>query len=568
MTHRKLFLTLAFIISFVLKSFSQTDVIEIDTITITASKVMPYNKAFTIKVALDADEVSQVHFIKKYKYFDLSNTIGHYISKGGGTYTPPEIPANYYYVRKIGEKNYLFLTFADNYMLEPSASYFIIFTQKKLGSSVLGFFDNYYLSQTAATVADRATALTDATESLTEFEASMRRIFGTLVFGYYTVQDFTTNQPAFLTSFNANILNEYNTYSVAATAYTGAITTNSAAMAAATPNLDSLTFKQLLVDSSINKDALTYLMGKELLYNNAASDINTVAIQTRIAGILNGSVALDCIFCNGVSINSTLLNDINKRITNIESSITLLNNIKRTLFLLQPKATAASNITASINNIILWINHLQTSKTGLKGLLKMRKAIETKIIDNIYAGFRFNYASLASGNSFLNFETRNKVLLTPDFGIVTSAFTKKGKSLDYGIVPYLGFHINFMAVDKDLPFNSYKKNWKQYFSLMVGWSLVNMEQDSTYKNFLEKSSILTGLGFRLNNVIRITAGSQWLFKLGTDANNNQTRKLFGVPFVGLSFDLNVKQYLNGFVDLLSGIGKTKSPKPTSTNNSQ
>jgi len=561
-------MTLFFTFSFVIKSFSQTDVIEIDTITITASKVMPYNKAFTIKVALDADEVSQVHFIKKYKYFDLSNTIGHYITKGGGTYTPPEIPANYYYVRKIGEKNFLFLTFADNYMLEPSASYFIIFTQKKLGSSVLGFFDNYYISQTAATPVARATALTDATELLTEFEMSMRRIFGTLVFGYYPVNEFTANQPAFLASFNANLLTEYNAYSAASTSYTGVITANIATMAAAIPNLDSLTFKQLLVDSTINKDALTYLIGKEFSFNNAASDINTVAIQARIANILNGSVSLDCIFCNGVNVNSTLQSGYNKRITNIETTITLLNNIKRTLFLLQPKATATSNIVTSINNIILWINHLQTSKTGLKGLLKIRKAIETKIIDNIYAGFRFNYASMASGNSFLNFETRNKVLLTPDFGIVTSAFTKNGKSLDYGIVPYLGFHINFMAVDKDLPFNSYKKNWKQYVSLMVSWSLVDMQQDLAYENFFEKSSMLTGFGFRLNNVIRITAGSQWLFKLGTDANNNKTRKLLGVPFVGLSFDLNVKQYLNGFVDLLSGIGKTKSPNPTSINNAQ
>lgn len=544
--------------------YAQTDIIEIDSITGTASKVMPYNKTFTIRVPIDAEEVNEIHFIKKYKHFDLSRTISHYIQANGGSYAPQVIPANYYVVKKIGEKNFLFLTFADNYTLEPSASYFIIFTQKKLGSSVLGFFDNFYLSQYGPAPA-RPAALSDATESLRDFERSMRKIFGTLVFGYYTVASFTSGQPAFLASFNANLLAGYTSYTAAATAYTASLTTNSTAMAGAIPAFDSLTFKQLLIDTTINKDALTYLVAREMSFNNAASDINTVALQARIAGILNGSISLDCIFCTPVNVNSTTQADFNKRIANLDASVNLLNNLKRTLFLLQPKSGASSNITTSINNIITWITNLQTSKTDLGRLLKIRKGIEAKITDSVYGGFRFNYASLVSGNSYLNFETRNKVLLTPDFGIVTPAITKRGKTLDYGVVPYLGFHINLMAVDKDLPFNSYRKNFKQYFSVMVGWSLVNMQKDDKYENFFEKSSLLTGVGYRLNNVFRITAGTQWLFKLGKDTNGNPTKKLDNYPYLGLSFDLNVKQYLNGFVDLLSGIGKTK---PAESSNPQ
>lgn len=124
-----------------------------------------------------------------------------------------------------------------------------------------------------------------------------------------------------------------------------------------------------------------------------------------------------------------------------------------------------------------------------------------------------------------------------------------------------------MTVDKDLSFSSYKKNWKQRFSVMVGWSLVSMKNnDSKYTNFFEKSSLLTGIDFRFNNVIRITTGAQRLFKT-KDSHNNSARILQPFAFIGISFDLNIKQYFNGFTDLPSGIGKTKSPNisPNNTN---
>lgn len=94
---------------------------------------------------------------------------------------------------------------------------------------------------------------------------------------------------------------------------------------------------------------------------------------------------------------------------------------------------------------------------------------------------------------------------------------------------------------------------------MVGYSLVNINQDSSYGSFFEKSSLLLGAGYRINNVLRLTTGVQCLYKLGKDVNKNATKEMIAMPFVGLSFDLNVKQYLNGAVDLFSGISKTKAP---------
>jgi hypothetical protein len=544
---------------------AQADIIEVDSIIGGATKMMPYNKSFTIKIPIDAEDMSVVHIIKKFRYYNLDQSIAHYIKKGAGTYAPVEIPSNYYSIRKVSDKNYLFLTFADAFLLEPSASYFIIFTHKKLGRSVLDFFDNYYASRFGP-VAVRPAAASLSLQSLADFEAGMHKIFGSIQFGFYSVADYTRPASTFHPNFIAHLLPLYTNYSLAEAAYNAMNVANAAAMSAAVPDLTVLSNKELLVDATMNKEVLAFLLGKEFSNNNMASDLNTLAMQARFTDLLQGNIALDCIFCNPIDPTSTLQNDISKRISNIDTSLKMMNNLKRVLYLLLPRNAAPFNIPLCITNIINSEAYLLSSKSGLKSLLKSRKEIEAAIVDNVYDGFRFNYASMASGNCYMNFETRNKVLLTPDFGIVTPAITKPGKDLDYGIVPYLGFHINLMAVDRDLVYTSYKKNWKQYFSIMVGWSLVNLHKDEKYDNFFEKSSLLTGVGFRLSNVIRITAGSQWLFKLGKDDNNDHTRKLKAIPYIGLSFDLNIKQYINGFTDLLSGIGKTKAPPTTITVN--
>lgn len=76
--------------------------------------------------------MDSIYFIEKYKFFDLKESIDHWVDKSKkGSYIPPRLPVNYYYVRKIGEKNFLFVTFANNYLLKPSTGYFIVVGLKK-----------------------------------------------------------------------------------------------------------------------------------------------------------------------------------------------------------------------------------------------------------------------------------------------------------------------------------------------------------------------------------------------------------------------------------------------------
>jgi hypothetical protein len=549
--------------------FSQIEVIEIDTVSGAAVKALPYNKPVTIKTRIQTDKMLYVFRVEKFKHEDLAGTIGHYISKSSnGSYTLPEIPKKYYYTKKIGDFNFLFVTFADKYLLKPSTSYYLILIEAKADPLAFAFFDSIYSHVSTG----RAGSLAAARASLVKLENKLSDFFGgNLNLGWYDTTSFDNYRAAFLTSFNTTMLASYNEFAQAINNFATYVGAQTGVINGSFPVLDSLAYTQLLLDSTINKEAVQYLLGKELQLNDVASDLNTISAQTKTSMLLSGKLGLNAIFADTIK-EATYA----KRVGNIDSSIRLLNNLKRSVYLLKSKYRSANFTNTAANRIQYFINALQSSRDSLKKISTKREAIEGKIATEKFStsgngSADFSYYSVISGDSYLNFETRNKVLLTPDFGAVTSSFSSTGKKLDYGLIPYLGFHINFMAVDKDITFKSYKKNWKQRFSFMVGWSLNNMNKDSTYSAFFEKASFLTGFGYRLNNVIRISAGTQWLFKLGKDEKDNPTKKVVAPMFVGVSFDLNIKQYLNGFADILSGIGKTKAIKPapaTETTSSQ
>lgn len=559
-THRKLLLIISlFFLAITVQA--QTDIIEIDTLNGTSLKGLPYNKSFTLKIAIDADDVDSIYFIDKYKFNDLKGSISHWIDKSKtNSFSPKQLPINYYNVRKVGEKNFLFINFANDYLLKPSTGYFIVIGLKKTSTAVNTFFDTYYKYGTEADPGKKDTLLRTAKESIREFNREVEKVLGKdLEFRYYADTSFVTDR-AFDSTFKAVMFKPIKSYFDSFNKDTAAWKDSAAKLEKLAFNLDSITYKQLFRDTLVNKEALSFLTGRDMFLNNYNSDLNNTTVNKLFFDLLSGAFSLHAIFADRVNIGSLTAKDYAKRTANIDSSVSILNSLRRSLFLVRP-LSPTSNISAAIADVDKLMSELLSAKRKILAQLKKRREIEALILKTEFSGRYFTLSAIASGNSYLNFETRNKVLLTPDFGLVTSAITKKGKDLEYGLIPYVGFHINFMAVDKDLSFRSYKKDWKQYLSFMVGWSLVNMNQsDSVYKNFFDKSSLLTGFGYRLGNVARVSAGTQWLFKTGTNSNNQPFRKLNIFPYVGISIDLNVKQYLNGFVDLLQGIGKTKAPE--------
>lgn len=165
--------------------------------------------------------------------------------------------------------------------------------------------------------------------------------------------------------------------------------------------------------------------------------------------------------------------------------------------------------------------------------------------NNEYINEAFKVIKYSSTTDVFDFEKRSKFQITPDFGWIWY-----GLQEDFnGFSPYLGFHINFRYINKNIPFSRLpNKTCLHYLSFMTAWSLASISEKGKRENFFDKSTLLTGIGLRLNNALRVTTGVNWFYKL--DPNPTiETKSIAVTPYIGLSIDLDVKQFLNGFTDL-------------------
>jgi hypothetical protein len=535
----------------------------VDSISMAFKKPLPFNVPVTLVIPIQAKEVTSIDLVPKYKYHDLSETIGHYIKVHKGSYIVPTIPKQYYTVKGSNGRDTLIIRFRDQYLLSPSTAYFLIITQKKLSAPARHFFDAYNDYKLSGDRSD----LANAEKKLNAFNSLMLQTFGSdnLTYGWYSPDDFRKHPEFFDADFRSHIAPAYRSLQTHKSNFEAFAAYRATEIKNNYPELDSLLSLLIHADSTVNNNAVGYMQGANLTTADLVAELYLLRRNGDIAPVLYGLSGIGCTTCA-----KTATDNYPARLANIKSSITNLNLLARRLVLLSARYPRDRTIDNGSRNIANWTNILQNCSDSIAGMNKLCKAIDDKILETEFltlaatdttpAQFaNFQYSSVASGNSYLDFATRNQLLLAPDFGLVTSSITAAGKNIDYAIVPYLGFHINFMPVDKDIAFKSYRKNWKQFFSIMVGWSLVNVARDSsTYSNFFAKSSLLTGVGYRLSNAVRITAGTQWMFKGAKTADSPTKRKPLALPFVGLSFDLNIKQYVNGLVDILSGISTTKA----------
>ena len=237
----------------------------------------------------------------------------------------------------------------------------------------------------------------------------------------------------------------------------------------------------------------------------------------------------------------SVTNDL--RIKNLKSSIKLIAGYEETLKLLIIKgSTDAQTLLTSVSSMK---TELSTTKTNLDDLVSSRKKIFKKEVET---GMIESKSAISATTTIFDYDTRAKMQITPDFGYIYSGFNGDFNHFS----PYLGFHVNFRFMDKNLPFWGLPNKTPFHFvSFMTGWSLVSIAEDGKRADLFKdnKGTLLTGLGFRITNSLRITGGVNWFYKIDPNPLIN-TKSLAVMPFCGLSLDLDLKKYLNGFMDLI------------------
>jgi hypothetical protein len=279
--------------------------------------------------------------------------------------------------------------------------------------------------------------------------------------------------------------------------------------------------------------------------------------------ILQGVETIDC---NGCKVTENYLHE--NRLANIKASLGLVEEL---YFLAEAIHTSNTNLDGAVNSLKAFREELQNLVTQFEPVVQERKSI-----NDVLFNIGLSNLNQLGGNTYVSsFETRSKLSIAPDFGIVTTL--GKDGSNPYPFVPYLGFHINLRPINRDITFWSYHHKPLHHWSILFGWSLVSIDNgpkqlagaDSVASFFSKgKGTLLTGVGFRLGNVVRITGGGMWYFKYQPSAVNTNfydQRRLKYWPFIGVSLDLSIKDLLNGISDVLTGAPRTfRPPNPPAT----
>lgn len=203
------------------------------------------------------------------------------------------------------------------------------------------------------------------------------------------------------------------------------------------------------------------------------------------------------------------------------------------------------------------ITVLLTSLETLRGgLLSQIDALDklTKEQEQLRADFTQHFdlrkvQSIGMGSTTeLNLLTETSFRIVPDFGFV--ALFKGNNLYDFqDFTPYLGFHVGFRPMDKNLPLRMiHYKSWRHRISFMSGLTLKPLKIDNQRDDFFGSNSLITGFGFRLNNYFRLTSGVVWFKGIDPNRLTNNKPVRFS-PFVGLSLDLDLQTLFGGIKKL-------------------
>lgn len=280
--------------------------------------------------------------------------------------------------------------------------------------------------------------------------------------------------------------------------------------------------------------------------NNLLQTIGNLVKRTQFDKIAQGLLAIN--YNEPVSLSSPGETQI--RIAQIGSSLLLLEQLQQYAnYLISNGATSSTGTFSQL------VNDLDQCMIILnEGLIKLKNISATK--SEFLATLSRENVNVNSSNSnngttdVFDFKTRSKFRIVPDFGLI-AAFTNTPVDFRSGttFAPYLGFHINFRPINKDIPFRLVRyKTVAHRLSFMAGLTLTSIKSENQREDLFGSRSLVTGLGFRMSNAVKIAVGGLWYKALDTNPLLDN-KKTSVAPFIGVSFDLEIKELLGGIVDL-------------------
>jgi hypothetical protein len=565
----------------ILPIHAQVASIVVDSITMIPNRVIPFDEPFVLLIPIKSQRVSALYQIELLNRTSLRETVIR--QKGMGF---QQLSSRSYEIVKLNKTRYLKVDYgalylarreagaANNFYLDPGTSYAFLWAGD-ISNEAWEIFDQYRRYRTQSDVSESAQSLQKVKRLYRKLLISNRKQLGfPFIFTPSDTLNYSTPPPG-----GNNKLDNIHFKTSLSDWYDDPNTGLQSIYADLEQQEGALrdTLKKTYFSRSPTpdrQDAYRKFIGYLVQNNNTFdSELKTSFLPIpakatnrllRLEAIddsthqhlFTGLETLDCDACKPLS-----KRQYETRYTNIKSS---LQQVSELYTIAASLAVNTPALGTAAKDLLFYKQRLQRIAPKLEALVAKRSALADSIAKISMQGL----ATFSSNTNVVGFETRNKLSIAPDFGVVTTYISSSGKANPYPFMPYLGFHVNLHPINRENYFRSYPHKLSHYLSLMVGWTLVEVnngpkqahrvDQDSITSYFGGKGTLLTGAGFRLGNAARITAGAQWYFKynLNPTTNTYSERKLKAWPFIGFSLDLSLTTLLNGVADVVKSIPRS------------
>ena len=191
-----------------------------------------------------------------------------------------------------------------------------------------------------------------------------------------------------------------------------------------------------------------------------------------------------------------------------------------------------------------FLNIIETNKK-LKS--KTRLTLD-KLVERALPDLSPIQATIFTGaTTIYSYQERLSNRITPDLGLAYFGFQSGFNEVSL----YLGFHLNFRKLDKDIAYiQRANKKFIDHFSINIGATVTSIEEEGRREGFVLNRGVLTGISYRFSHVLRVSAGSMLFRQLDENPLSANT-SISATPYIGLSYDFEVRELLNGITNLFS-----------------
>jgi hypothetical protein len=183
---------------------------------------------------------------------------------------------------------------------------------------------------------------------------------------------------------------------------------------------------------------------------------------------------------------------------------------------------------------------------GVQGALAARSAAVAAMVREYRR--RVENVTGVAGSTVGNFQTQANNYISADTGFSCSPELSACST-------YVGANFYFHPVNKAAPLRQFgpffgRESLKRRLALMLGLTVQGIADDNTRDDLFGSQSLLVGLGARITNSVRFTAGSLVFRKLSPNPLSTD-KKLTTTYFFSVSFDIDVVPALKGFGKLFT-----------------